>query len=103
MGRSFMMMGSPPSMGAARWALRQIISYCGRIPETMLEKAQYLNEIKDPEKGGSFGLMLEANRRGFTWSAISIQFGTQCLLQEHGCNRKRNCCDDRPFSNVPSN
>jgi hypothetical protein len=49
-----MIMGSPPSRGAARWALRQIISYCGRIPETMLEKAQYPDKLKDPEKRGSF-------------------------------------------------
>jgi hypothetical protein len=52
-GWPLLMMGSPPSMGAARWTLRQIINYCGIIPESMLEKAQYAEQLKDQEKDGN--------------------------------------------------
>jgi hypothetical protein len=40
-------------MGAEIWALRQIINLCGRIPDSMLEKAQYANQLRDPDKNGS--------------------------------------------------
>jgi hypothetical protein len=48
----FLLLGSPESMGPARWALRQIINTCGIIPDSMLEKAQFLEQLKDPEKNG---------------------------------------------------
>jgi hypothetical protein len=52
-GWPLLRMGSPASMGAARWTLRQIINYCGIIPESMLEKAQYAEQLKDQEKDGN--------------------------------------------------
>jgi hypothetical protein len=39
-------------MGAARWALRQIINLCGRIPAPVLKEAKRADNLSDPERNG---------------------------------------------------
>jgi hypothetical protein len=51
-GWELILMGSPSPMGPKRWALRQIINFCGPIPDKLLEKAKNLEELRDPERNG---------------------------------------------------
>lgn len=51
MGRRMFMKGSPP-MGPARFMLRQIINFCGRISKSMLQSATNLDHLKDKELHG---------------------------------------------------
>jgi hypothetical protein len=58
-------------MGASRWTLRQIINKCGRIPPSMLEKAQFLEQLKDPEKNGILRFEEVLINRAPSWIPIS--------------------------------
>ena len=51
-GWELILMGSPSPIGSKGWALRQIINFCGPIPDKLLEKAKNLEELRDPERNG---------------------------------------------------
>ena len=51
-GFPLILKGAPPTMGAKRWILRQIICLCGPIPASVQARAVNLDDLRDKQREG---------------------------------------------------
>ena len=82
-------------MGSAKFMLRQIINFCGRISKDMLQSATNLDNLKDKELHGIPLLIWQDSLTSGAWSGAFhgkpySQFGSRYISKPHRGFRKRN-------------